>query len=451
MSRWYTLAGMSDDVPQITYARQGNLNIAYQVFGSGPVDIVWVPGLMGHLEVEWEDQRTASFYRRLASFARIIKFDKRGTGLSDRDVGAPTLDQRMDDVRIVMDAAGSERAVIFGMSEGGPMSILFAATYPERTAALILFGTFPRVIADEGYEGHGSAELELLLSEVIGGWGSGSSLQMFAQTAATQPKAVERMGRLERAAASPSSARAMWEAIIQIDVRPILPSITVPTLVVTRLQDRAALPSQGRYLAEHIPGAQLLEQAGEHLPAAGDVAELADAIQAFTTGKRSVPAFDRVLATVVFTDIVGSTELATRIGDERWRALLDAHDEVTGAVVDRYQGRIVKSTGDGALATFDGPGRAIACACEIRESVRALGIDLRTGIHTGEVELRGQDLGGIAVHIGARIGALAAEGEVLVSRTVKDLVAGSGLSFEDRGAHALKGIPDEWQLYSVTA
>lgn len=441
---------MNEDVPPITYATQGDLSIAYQVVGSGPIDIVWVPGLIGHLELEWEDPRTASLYRRLASFARLIKFDKRGTGLSDRDVGTPTLEQRMDDVRIVMDAAGSERAVIFGMSEGGPMSILFAATYPERTAALVLFGTFARVVADDGYEGWDRAAIELGLAQIVARWGTGASLHMFARDAEAHPKAVERMARLERGAASPSSARAMWEAILQIDVRPILASITVPTLVVTRLQDHAALPSQGRYLAANIPGAQHLEQAGEHLPGGGDIDELADAIQAFATGERAVAPIDRVLATIVFTDIVGSTELATRLGDRRWRSLLDEHDAIIGTAVGRYQGRVVKNTGDGALASFDGPGRAIACACEIRESVRSLGIDMRTGIHTGEVELRGQDLGGIAVHIGARIGALAADGEVLVSRTVKDLVVGSGVSFQDRGAHALKGIPDQWQLYAVT-
>ncbi len=439
----------TDVVPPIRYARQGDLSIAYQVFGSGPIDLVWVPGIMGHLEMEWEDPRTASLFRRLASFARIIKFDKRGTGLSDRDVGTPTLEQRMDDVRIVMDAAGSERAVIFGMSEGGPMSIMFAATYPERTAALVLFATFARIVADDGYEGWDPADLKLAMSKMLDRWGTGASLNLFAPSAAAHPRALERMGRLERAAASPSSVRAMFEVILQIDVRSILASITVPTLVVTRLQDRAAVPSQGRYLAANIPGAQHLEQAGEHLPAAGDVDELADAIQAFVTGKRSVPSIDRVLATVVFTDIVGSSEMATQLGDKRWRSLLDEHDTAIGAAVERYQGRVVKSTGDGALATFDGPGRAIACAREIRSSVRSLGIDVRTGIHTGEVELRGQDLGGIAVHIGARIGALAGDGEVLVSRTVKDLVAGSGLTFEDRGAHALKGIPDRWQLYAV--
>ena len=438
---------MPDEVPSIRYARSGDLTIAYQVVGEGPLDLVWVPGLVGHLELEWEDPRAVRLFRRLAAFSRFIRFDKRGTGLSERVIGAPTLEERMEDVRIVMDAVGSERAALLGLSEGGPMSIMFAATYPERTLALILYGTFARFLSEPGYAGHDS--VNTMVEGITGGWGTGASLAWFAKKWASNERACAQMARVERAASTPRSVRAMFEVIAATDVRPILPTISVPTLVISRTDDHAVPPFLGRYLAEHIPGAQFLEQPGEHLPSSGDVDVLADTIEAFLTGRRGDAVVDRVLATVLFSDVVGSTETASALGDRRWRSLLDDHDGLVRQCIASHRGRLVKSTGDGALATFDGPARAIVCGRAIRDSVRGLGMNVRIGLHTGEIEVRGDDVGGIAVHIGARVAALAGPGEVLVSRTVKDLVAGSGLVFVDRGMQSLKGVPDEWQLYAL--
>jgi class 3 adenylate cyclase/alpha-beta hydrolase superfamily lysophospholipase len=436
-----------DELPPIRYARSGDLTIAYQVLGDGPFDLVWVPGLCGHLELEWEDPREARLFRRLAAFSRFIRFDKRGTGLSERIIGVPTLEERMEDVRIVMDAVGSERAALLGVSEGGPMSIMFAASYPDRTLALVLYGTFAKITAEAGYEGYDT--FEPVIEGLTGGWGTGASLDLFARKWASNERARAQMARVERAAASPRSVRATLEAIAAIDVRPILPTIAVPTLVVSRTDDHTTPPCLQRYLAEHVPGAQYFEQPGEHLPGSGDVDALADRIEAFLTGRRSEVIVDRVLATVLFSDVVGSTEQASALGDRRWRALLDDHDALVRACIGSHRGTLVKSTGDGALATFDGPARAIRCGREIRDGVRGLGMDVRVGLHTGEIELRGTDVGGIAVHIGARVAALADPGEVLVSRTVKDLVAGSGLAFVDRGLHPLKGVADTWQLYAL--
>jgi len=438
---------MSDDLPPIQYAHSGDLRIAYQVLGDGPFDLVWVPGLIGHLELEWEDPRQARLFRRLAAFSRFIRFDKRGTGLSERVIGAPTLEERMEDVRIVMDAVGSERAALLGLSEGGPMSILFAATYPERTLALVLYGTYAKWLAAPGYAGFDS--IEPIIERFTSGWGTGDSLTQYASQWASNERARAQMARIERAAASPRSVRAMLEVIAAIDVRPILPTISVPTLVVSRTEDVPMPPFFGRYLADHIPGAQYFEQPGEHLPGTGDVDVLADRIEAFLTGRRAEVAVDRVLATVLFTDIVASTEKASALGDRRWRSLLDDHDTLVRDCVGSHRGRLIRTMGDGALATFDGPGRAILCARAIRDGVQGLGLDVRVGLHTGEIELRGDEVGGIAVHIGARVAALAGPSEVLVSRTVKDLVAGSGLAFVDRGMHPLKGVADEWQLYAV--
>jgi class 3 adenylate cyclase len=438
---------MSDEAPPIQYARSGDLTIAYQVVGDGPFDLVWVPGLIGHLELEWEDPRQARLFRRLAAFSRFIRFDKRGTGLSERIIGAPTLEERMEDVRIVMDATGSGRAALLGLSEGGPMSIMFAATYPDRTLALILYGTYAKWLAGPGYAGFDA--IEPITEQLTNRWGTGASLEVFARRWASSERARAQMARVERVAATPRSVRAMLEVIAAIDVRPILSTISVPTLVVSRTDDLPMPPFLGRYLAEHIPHAQYFEQPGEHLPSTGDVDELADRIEAFLTGRRGEMVVDRVLATVMFSDVVGSTEKASALGDRRWRSLLDDHDALVRSCVASHRGKFVKSTGDGALATFDGPARAILCGREIRDGVRELGMDVRVGLHTGEIELRGEDVGGIAVHIADRIAALAGAGDVLVSRTVKDLVAGSGLAFVDRGMHPLKGVPDEWQLYAL--
>ncbi len=441
---------MTPDVtPSVQYARSGDLTIAYQVLGDGPLDLVWVPGLIGHLELEWEEPRLARLFRRLAAFSRFIRFDKRGSGLSERVIGAPTLEERMEDVRIVMDAVGSERAALLGVSEGGPMSIMFAATYPERTLALTLYGTFAKWLAEPGYAGFDS--IEPLIEAFTTKWGTGASLETFAQKWASNERARAQMARVERGAASPRSVRAMLEVIGATDVRTILPTISVPTLVVARTDDFLEVHRFGRYLAEHIPGAQYFEQPGEHLPNSGDVDALADRIEAFLTGKRSEAVVDRVLATVMFSDLVGSTEKASELGDRRWRSFLDDHDVLVRDCVASHRGKLVKSTGDGVLATFDGPARAILSGREICEGVRGLGMDVRVGLHTGEIELRTDDVGGIAVHIGARVAALARPGEVLVSRTVKDLVAGSGLAFVDRGSHSLKGVADEWQLYALAS
>jgi class 3 adenylate cyclase len=353
----------------------------------------------------------------------------------------------MEDVRIVMDAVGSERAALLGVSEGGPMSIMFAATYPERTLALILYGTFARFLAEPGYRGFDS--VEPIIETFITGWGTGVSLEYFARKWASNERARAQMARVERGAASPRSVRAMMEVIAATDVRTILPTISVPALVMTRTDDFLEVNGFGRYLAEHIPGAQASEQPGEHLPNSGDVDAMADRIEAFLTGRRAESVVDRVLATVLFSDLVGSTERASELGDRRWRSFLDDHDVLVRNCVAAQRGRVVKSTGDGALATFDGPARAVLAGREIWEGVRGLGMDVRVGLHTGEIELRTADVGGIAVHIGARVAALARPGEILVSRTVKDLVAGSGLAFVDRGPHALKGVADEWQLYAL--
>jgi class 3 adenylate cyclase len=438
---------MPEETPIVRYARSGDLTIAYQVLGDGPFDLVWVPGLIGHLEFEWEDARSARLYRRLAGFSRFIRFDKRGSGLSERVIGAPTLEERMEDVRIVMDAVGSERAALLGVSEGGPMSIMFAATYPQRTLALVLYGTFAKWHAEPGYAGFDS--IEPLIEKFTTTWGTGASLETFAKKWASNERARAAMARIERAAASPRSVRAMLEVIGATDVRPILPTIAVPTLVVSRTDDFLETHGLSSFLAANIPGAQHFAQPGEHLPTSGDVDALADTIEAFLTGRPAEVAIDRVLATVMFSDLVGSTEKAGELGDRRWRSFLDDHDGLVRDCVASHRGKLVKSTGDGALATFDGPARAILSGREIREGIRALGMDVRVGLHTGEIELRSDDVGGIAVHIGARVAALAQPGEVLVSRTVKDLVAGSGLAFIDRGMHSLKGVADEWQLYAL--
>ena len=434
-------------IPEIRYTKTSDgYDIAYQVSGSGPLDVVWVPGLASHLELEWETP-FAIVYRRLASFARLIRFDKRGVGLSERSVGAPSLEERIDDVRAVMDAVGSERAALIGVSEGGPMSILFAATYPERTLALVLYGTLacPRRHEDYPYGNEEAlAELQRIFDE---GWGTGESLKVFARALADHGPSRELMGRLERGMGSPSSLRAISETLLRLDVRAVVPTIKVPSLVIHGTDDFCVPIDNGRWLADHIPGARFVEISGEHV--LFDFEHFADEVESFLTGKRQRQATDRVLATVLFSDIVSSTERAAQVGDRRWSEVLDEHDALVKREVDAYGGNFVNTTGDGMVATFDGPARAVRCAQTICSAVRPLGIEVRAGVHTGEVELRGLDIGGIAVHIGQRVSAMAQPGEVLVSRTVTDLVAGSGIEFEDRGEHALKGVPGSWRLYSA--
>ncbi|MGH2793858.1 MAG: adenylate/guanylate cyclase domain-containing protein [Actinomycetota bacterium] len=438
--------------PKTKYARSGDLHIAYQVVGDGPIDLVWVPGWFSHVEQSWEWLAMAGFFERLAAFSRLILFDKRGTGLSDPvPVDQPaTIEQRMDDVRAVMDAAGSERAALVGLSEGGPMSMMFAATYPDRTTALILTGTFARATHDKDYDiGPNREFVEPAIDELIESWGEGLILQLAAPSMDT-PANRRELGRYERSAASPGMVRALMRLNLDIDVRPILSTINVPTLVLHREEDMMTPVEMGEYLAEHIPGAKLVKLPGrDHVPWAGDVDRFVGEIQEFLTGSREAAPPDRVLATVMFNDIVGSTERAAEMGDRAWKQLLDRFYETADRQIQRFGGRLIHTTGDGVLATFDGPARGVRSATAIREAVRPLGIEIRAGLHTGECELRGADVGGIAVHIGARVSARAGAGEVLVSRTVRDLVVGSGLEFADRGEHELKGVPGTWQLFSV--
>ena len=435
--------------PETKYAKSGDLSIAYQVVGDGPLDLVWVPGFVSHLEYGWEDPSLARFFHRLASFSRLIIFDKRGTGLSDRvSVNElPTLEQRMDDVRAVMDAVGSERAALFGFSEGGPMSVLFAATYPERTSALLLYGSFARLMEVQ----ISADQLQPFLDAAERSWGQGMATGMFAPSRVDDPQFKQLWARHERLGGSPGDAVALFRMNMEIDVRHVLPTIRVPTLVLHRTGDQVVPVNQGRYVADHIPGAKYVELPGiDHMPFLGDADAILDELQEFLTGVRPAPEPDRVLATVVFTDIVGSTELTADMGDRRWTELLEGYYALARNELERFRGREIKTMGDGLLAAFDGPARAIRCACAMRESARHIGIDTRAGLHTGECETMGEDIAGIAVDIGARVAAEAAGGEVLVSSTVKDLVAGSGLEFEERGSHRLKGVPDEWRLFAVT-
>ena len=439
--------------PETRYARAGDVHIAYQVVGDGPIDLVLVPWFVTHLEHHWEEPRLARFFERLASFSRLILFDKRGTGLSDRIATgdrAPTLEERMDDVRAVMDAAGSERAALLGVSEGGPLSILFAATYPERVQALALFGTFARLVASPDYpHGIDPDNLRDLYDGFEEAWGEGVALAFMAPM--EEGEHVRRWwARLERLSMTPGGAVATMQLNEEIDVRDVLGQVQAPTLVLHRDNDVIG-PENGRYIADRIAGARFVLLEGQaHFPAAGDADGVADEIEDFLTGTRHGPAdIDRMLATVLFTDIVRSTERAAQLGDRVWRDLLAEHDRLVRAQIERHQGREVKSLGDGFLATFDGPGRGIRCARAAIDAARELGLELRAGLHTGECELTDGDVAGIAVHIGARVGASAGPGEVLVSSTVKDLVAGSGFEFADRGAHTLKGVPGEWRLFAV--
>jgi class 3 adenylate cyclase len=437
--------------PETRYAKSGDVNIAYQVVGEGPVDLVLVPGFVSHLDLDWEEPRYAHFLRRLASFSRLIMFDKRGTGLSDRPGGLPDLETRMDDVRAVMDTVGSERAALLGYSEGGPMCILFAATYPERTSALVLYGTYAkRRDPDDDYPWAATwEERQAYADQVEREWGEEADLGTMA------PNADEAMVRWwhvrARASASPGSAKALILMNSQIDVRGVLSSIRIPTLVLHRFGDRDSRLEEGRYIARRISGARFIELEGQDHAPFIDPDQILDEVEEFLTGVRRGPESDRVLATVLFTDIVGSTERASELGDRRWRELLEQHHAVVRRHIDRFQGREIDTAGDGFLAAFDGPARAVRCARAIGDALRELGIDVRAGLHTGECELVDGKVAGVAVHTGARVAARAGPGEVLVSQTVKDLVAGSGIEFEERGEHVLKGVPGQWRLYAVSS
>ncbi len=439
--------------PETHYAKSGDVSIAYQVTGEGPIDLVYVPGWVSHLELSWEEPEFAHELGRLASFSRLIRFDKRGTGLSDRvtEEDLPTLEERMDDVRAVMDASASDRAALFGTSEGGPMCALFAATYPDRTSALILYGSYAKRLRAPDYPWGQSEERYQeyldLFNEVFGG---PVDLEARAPSTVIDERFKEWWSRMVRTSVSPSALRALHRMNGQIDIRGILPSIRVPTLVLHRSHDRLIDVENGRFLAAHIPGAVYRELPGvDHIPWAGDQDSIVDEIQEFLTGVRPPPdQHDRVLATVLFTDIAGSTSVAARLGDRRWRDVLERHHQVVRAKLEQFGGGEVDTAGDGFFATFQGPARAIRCACAIRDSVRPLGIEIRAGLHTGECELMTDKVGGIAVHTGARVAGEAKAGEVLVSSTVKDLVAGSGIVFADRGERELKGV-GAWRVYSV--
>ena len=435
------------------YARSGDVSIAYQVVGDGPFDLVYVPGWVSNIELMWEEPGLARFLQRLASFSRLILFDKRGTGLSDPvpTDGLPTLEERMDDVRAVMDAVGSERAALLGHSEGGNMCVLFTATYPERTTALILVGCYAKRIRSEDYPWAPTVEERTRqIEETEATWGSPAAFRELAPSKERDEAFQRWIGRYLRQSASPKAAAALLRMNTQIDVRDVLPTIGVPTLLIYRTEDVDVHVDEGRYIGERIPGSTFVELPGaDHLMWTGDTDPVLDEVEEFLTGVRRGPDPDRVLATVLFTDVVGSTETATRIGDRAWRTLLDRHHEVIRRELVRWRGREIDTAGDGFLATFDGPARAIRCAVAATEGVRDLGLQIRAGLHTGEVEIAGGDVRGIAVHIGSRVSGLAGPGEVLVSRTVADLVAGSGIVLAEHGEHTLKGVPGTWLVYAV--
>jgi pimeloyl-ACP methyl ester carboxylesterase len=439
------------DFAQTGYAKNATVHVAYQVMGNGPLDLVLVPGFVSHLELQLEDPRPMRFFERLSSFCRLIRFDKRGTGLSDRTGAIPTLEERMDDVRAVMDTVGSKRAALLGLSEGGSMSILFAATHPQRTSALILYGAMARPAwAPDNPWGTRDADQSSVLRLIEKHWGKGRSVDIYAPSLARNDEYVRWTGRHERAAASPGAALGLVQINHEIDVRHVLPTIAIPTLVLHRTGDIPVPVEHGRYLAKHIPGAKYLElQGNDHMPWAGDVDALCDEVQGFLTGARRGHEPDRILTTVLFTDIVDATKRAAEMGDRGWKELLRQHHFIVRQQLDRHRGREIDTAGDGFFASFDGPARAVRCGRAIVDAVKSLQMEIRAGVHTGECEVMGDKLGGIAVHIGARVLAQAAPSEVLVSATVKDLVAGSGIQFEERGVHQLRGIPGQWRLLAA--
>jgi pimeloyl-ACP methyl ester carboxylesterase len=438
------------DLPTTRYAKSDNVHIAYQVIGTGPIDVLFVPGFVSHIEAVWQNPVASAFLRRLASFSRLILFDKRGTGMSDRDSQVFTLEQRMHDVQAVLDEVGSERAALIGVSEGGPMSLLYSATYPDRTSALILFGSYAKRSWAADYQiGWKAEQWDRIFNNIERNWGTpaGTSLAMWAPSLASVDGAAERMASFFRTAASPGAAVSIMRMNRDIDARDILKTIRVPTLLLHRTGDRVIDLEHARYMAQRIPNARLVELPGEDHMYWVSAQGALDEIEHFLTGGLAPSETERVLATVLFIDIVGSTERAAILGDQPWRKLLEAFYAKIRELLREYRGREINTAGDGFFATFDGPARGIRCAAAILEGVRSLGLEARGGLHTGECEIIGKDLAGIAVHIGARVAGLARPGEVLISQTVRDLVAGSGLSFEDRGVHALKGVPNEWRLF----
>ena len=433
------------------YAKSGDLHIAYAVEGDGPLDLVWIPPWVSQVEYLWAEPSLERVMARLTQFARVITFDRRGSGLSDPFFGAPTLEDQMDDVLAVMNAAGSERAAICGTLEGGPMAALFAATHPERTDALVLYATFARATWAPDYEWAWSAEeRDRHMDELIEHWGEGLVAAGVAPSQLVDPTFMEWAGRLERLSASPSTIRRIFELIGEMDVRDVLPSIRVPTLVMHRSGDSFIKVDHSRYIASKVPGARYVElDGGDNMFSLGDSEALIGEMEEFLTGTRHEREPDRMLATVLFTDICDSTRKAAEMGDRGWRFLLERHDALFRQALARHRGREVKRTGDGFLATFDGPARAIRCAASVADAMGSLGLQVRAGLHTGELEVMDGDLGGLAVHIASRVMGHAGPNEVLVSGTVKDLVVGSGIDFEERGERELRGVPGEWRLYAV--
>ncbi|HEY6784920.1 MAG TPA: adenylate/guanylate cyclase domain-containing protein [Gemmatimonadales bacterium] len=441
-------------IPETRYARSGDVSIAYQVLGTGPFDLVWTPGALSHLDLTWEDAEKARFFNAFTSFCRLITFDKRGTGLSDRVAGIADLEARMDDIRAVMDAARSESAVVCGVSEGGPMALLFAATYPERVRALVNYGSLPRFVRGPGFPWREPKHEYLAEYEAEAeAWGSEEGARGFLESQGidASPEAVRERARKDRLLISPGAYLQLARMNAEIDVRPILPTIRVPTLVLHRREDPIDIEG-ARWMAEQIPGARFIElPGGPHLPYRGDWEAVVNSIRQFAEPicLESARPYDSVLATVLFTDLVGSTARAVELGDRRWRELLEQHHTRIRSQLALFRGIELDTAGDGFFARFDGPARAIRCACAIRDAVAELGLEVRAGLHTGECEVVDGKVAGIAVSIGARVAGQATSGEVLVSQTVRDLVAGSGIRFDDRGPHELKGIPGEWRLYSV--
>jgi class 3 adenylate cyclase len=438
--------------PVARYAESSDgVHIAYVVEGDGPIDLIWIPPWISQVEYLWTEPTLRAAMDQLTRFARVVSFDRRGAGLSDPLVRVPTLEEQIDDVLAVMDAVGSERAAVAASIEGGPMAALFAATHPERTGALVLLGTFARTMWAEDYDwAWREADRSAHLQHMISRWGEGLTVMNVAPSRVHDPAFREWAGRLERLAASPATARRIFELNGGVDVRDVLPSIRVPTLVLNRRDDTVINPLHSRYLAEHIPGARHVEVDGvDNMFSAGNLDEVIAEVQEFLTGSRPEREPDRMLATVLFTDIVDSTRRAAALGDRGWRELLRRHDDLMRQAIQRHRGREVKHTGDGFLATFDGPARGIRCAASAAEAMGSLGLEVRAGLHTGECEVIADDLGGLAVHIAARVMDAADPGEVLVSSTVRDLVVGSGIDFADRGPRELRGVPGEWRLFSV--
>ena len=440
------------DIPETKFALSGELSIAYQVFGTGPRDLLYVPGIISHVDMQWEEAQAASFLKELAKRFRVIIFDKRGQGASDRIDGATTLEERIDDLRAVMSAAGSESATVFAVSEGGPVSILFASIYPDKVDRLILFGAMAKFWGDDEYPHmtH-SRHMAKAIDQMVANWGTGEFVRRAAAVGSVSPAELLVFARRERMACSPSGIRKFLQANALIDVRALLPEVKQKTLVIQRRLDKIVPRENGRFLADHIPNAIYLElPTTSHLPQFEDSDLVIEAVSAFDNvadAPEVKPEDNRKLSVTLFTDIVGSTERLLSVGDEEWRKLLDQHDEIARSAVEKYKGRIVKNTGDGLLVIFDGPVRSLMCAQELIAALKAIGLPIRAGVHIGEVVNRGGDITGIAVNIASRVMDIAAEGEVLVTRTLKDLTGGSEMQFESAGTHTLKGLSDPYDLY----